>query len=215
MEKNDISHLRQDYTKDVIHKSDLNENPVKQFELWFHQAMEAKIDEPNAMILATANKDGRPSARTVLLKGFSDEGFIFYTNYKSQKAQELEQNPKAALVFNWLGLQRQVRINGTVVKLDSERSSEYFQSRPKESQIGAWASPQSEVIADRSILEDRVNVLKREFESVNVLPKPDHWGGYLVKADEIEFWQGRKSRLHDRFRYQKHTDHWIIERLAP
>jgi pyridoxamine 5'-phosphate oxidase len=195
---------------------DVADDPMQQFNIWFEQAVQADVKEPNAMTLATANTQGRPSARIVLLKGVRDNSFVFYTNYNSQKGQELSENPYAALVFNWLTLEKQIRISGKVRPLDRADSEAYFQSRPKGSQIGAWASPQSQIIEDRQLLEDNVENLKTQYAEAEQLPCPPHWGGFEVLPDEIEFWQGRSSRLHDRIVYRKESDgSWKIERLAP
>ena len=208
--------MRQDYRRRQLSEEELNSDPILQFEQWFNEARASEVPEPNAMTVATSSADGRPSARILLLKGFDQRGFVFYSNYESQKAKEMMENPYAALVFCWLELERQVRIVGRVEKLAEEESLRYFQSRPKGSQIGAWASPQSQIITDRSILEKRVEDLKKEYEGQETLPLPPNWGGFRVQPEEIEFWQGRSSRLHDRFRFQK-TAHqqWRLDRLAP
>lgn len=211
-----IQDLREDYKHGSLEIKDIDKNPFLQFDQWFQEALNSEVLEPNAMTLATCSAKGRPSARVVLLKGFDNQGFIFYTNYTSKKGKELNETPFAALVFNWLELQRQVRIEGRVEKLSEEASTTYFQRRPKGSQIGAWASPQSQVIVDRSILQNNVTNLQVKYAKNKVLPKPKHWGGYLIIPDRIEFWQGRSSRLHDRLNYfldKKGT--WQIERLAP
>lgn len=211
-----LQQLRQDYALATLSIDDVHTNPIQQFERWFEEAQKSAIEEPNAMTLATVDSNGIPAARIVLLKGLNETGFYFYTNYESQKGQEMAQNPNVALLFLWLGLQRQVRIVGKVARLSEEASTAYFQKRPKGSQIGAWASPQSTVIKDRTVLEEKVNALKEQYKEADVLPKPAHWGGYVVMPTEIEFWQGRSSRLHDRLRYQKDaTGNWVIERLAP
>lgn len=213
-----IEDLRIDYKLDTLENSDLSASPIVQFEQWFKQAQEAGQLEPNAMTLATTSKRGIPAARIVLLKGVDEEGFRFYTNYDSDKGQILAENPNVALVFFWGTLQRQVRVLGTVQRLSEEASTAYFQSRPKGSQIGAWASPQSAVIPDRNGLEDKVKELNATYANQEQLPKPPNWGGYVVHPYQIEFWQGRSSRLHDRLRYTL-TDlapkKWKIERLAP
>lgn len=212
----DIEHLRQDYRLASLDLSDVHKNPVSQFEKWFQEAMNAGVPEPNAMTLATCTPDGRPSARIVLLKSFDELGFSFYTNYNSRKGQEFEQNPYAALVFWWIELERQVRIEGRVEKVSPEQSTEYFQSRPKGSQIGAWVSPQSQVITDRNKLETKAVALQEQYEHDTVLPRPEYWGGYIVRPDLLEFWQGRSSRLHDRIQYRlQENQTWKIERLAP
>jgi pyridoxamine 5'-phosphate oxidase len=188
------------------------------FYKWWDEAIDAEVLEPNAMTLATVNGMGRPTARIVLLKTASAEGFEFFTNYTSQKAKDLDRNPVAALLFLWKELERQVRIEGIVEKLPRERSQVYFQSRPRGSQIGAWASPQSEVIPTREMLEEQVEKISQQFENVDPLPCPDHWGGYVLRPLMIEFWQGRPDRLHDRFRYKRaetEEANWLIDRLAP
>jgi len=216
MDKNTLQGLREDYRKSTLEEKDASDNPFTQFANWFKEALNAQISEPNAMVVATANKDGFPSARVVLLKGFDEKGFIFYTNYKSQKAKELLENPQCALVFNWLELERQIRIEGIAEKISPEDSTAYFHKRPKKSQIGAWASPQSQIIQTRDILEDNVKSLNAEYMDLEKLPRPDHWGGFRINATRIEFWQGRSSRLHDRLNYQKSTSNtWKRTRLAP
>ncbi len=211
-----IADLREDYRKADLEIKDVTSNPLEQFQIWFQQALQAELKEPNAMTLATATADGKPSARIVLLKGVDEQGFLFYTNYNSRKGQELAANPQAALVFAWLELEKQVRIEGTVERITPEASTAYFQRRPKGSQIGAWASPQSEVIPDRRILEENVQALQAKYTQSEQLPRPEHWGGYRLRPTVIEFWQGRSSRLHDRIRYSLQTDgSWHIERLAP
>jgi pyridoxamine 5'-phosphate oxidase len=176
--------------------------------------MMSNIEEPNAMTLATSNKQGKPSARIVLLKGLSNEGFLFFTNYESRKGNELKENPYASLLFFWKELERQVRVEGTVTKSDDKKSDEYFQSRPALSKIGAWSSPQSKVIQSREDLEKNVIKYQQQFTK-GVIPRPPHWGGYVLKPAIIEFWQGRPSRLHDRLQYSLDKDKWLIERLAP
>lgn len=216
MLRNDtIASLREDYQRDTLEINEVAQNPIEQFTIWFNEALNSNELEPNAMTLATATKDGIPSARIVLLKGVHDENFTFYTNYNSKKGQELIDNPNAALVFNWLSMQRQIRIQGSVKKISRSESEAYFQSRPKGSQIGAWASPQSQVINDRDILEDKKTALETEYQNTEILPCPPHWGGFLVEPKVIEFWQGRSSRLHDRICYTKLGNDWKIERLAP
>lgn len=210
-----LSDLRREYTLAGLKESDLDPNPFKQFDIWFQQALAAGLPEPNAMTLATATLDGKPSARIVLLKGFDEGGFVFFTNYESQKGRELLANPRAALVCYWIELERQVRISGGVSRVSAEESEEYFQSRPLGSQLGAWASQQSEVVGERKILEDKLEQLTREYQTKPV-PVPPHWGGYRVAPETLEFWQGRPNRLHDRLRYTRQSgSQWLIERLSP
>ena len=209
-----IADLRKDYTLEELSESEVDSSPFVQFQHWFDQAVEAQLPEPNAMTIATATKDGIPSARIVLLKGFDDRGFVFYTNYNSHKAQELIDNPHAALVFLWTELERQIRIVGSVEKISAEESDTYFYSRPIASRLGAWASEQSQVIVNRSVLEQRLEDLKAQYENQNI-PRPSHWGGFRVKPVGIEFWQGRSSRLHDRLRYQLQNGEWMLDRLSP
>ena len=210
-----IADLRQNYSRAGLSAADLNADPIAQFGVWFQQALDADLLEPNAMTLATATSDGKPTARIVLLKGVDERGFVFYTNYESQKGQQLIANPYAALVFLWDKLERQVRIEGKVVKLSKEESTEYFHSRPKASQLGAIASDQSRVIPNREVLEQKLAELETKYQDETV-PKPEHWGGFRVIPDRLEFWQGRPSRLHDRLVYQiQGGSSWEIERLAP
>jgi len=212
----DIEHLREDYRLASLDVNDVDEDPIAQFGKWLKEALDAQMPEPNAMTLATCTPEGKPAARIVLLKGYDEAGFVFFTNYESRKGKELLHNPNAALVFSWLDLQRQVRIEGKVQKLAPEKSTEYFQSRPKGSQIGAWASPQSRVIERREMLEEKVQELEAKYENEDELPRPEHWGGYIVQPKLIEFWQGRPSRLHDRIQYTRQSGgNWLIERLAP
>jgi pyridoxamine 5'-phosphate oxidase len=212
---NKVAEIRKEYAHKTLMETEIQPDPIKQFNVWWQDAMEAKIIEANAMTLATASADGIPSARTVLLKGFSEQGFIFFTNYNSFKGQQLAENPKACLVFFWKELERQVRITGIVSKITEEESDAYFLSRPHESQVGAIASPQSQVVASRQWLDDRYNKLLTETEGKE-LKRPAHWGGYLVNPIIVEFWQGRPGRLHDRIQYELLDDgSWKIERLAP
>lgn len=210
-----IADLRKEYSSETLLENDIAASPIDQFQKWWDQVIASEIIEPNAMTLATASSDGLPSARIVLLKGFDERGFVFYSNYKSYKALQLEENPKACLVFHWKELERQVRISGIVTKVSEEESDVYFHSRPVGSRIGAWASPQSHSIENREWLEQAFEKKKEEFSDGNV-PRPPHWGGYRVKPVIIEFWQGRFSRLHDRIQYTLEGDgNWKIERLAP
>jgi pyridoxamine 5'-phosphate oxidase len=211
----DLSALRRSYSLKSLSRADVHPDPFEQFGSWFREALDSQVLEPNAMTLATADAQGRPGARIVLLKGFDSQGFVFFTNYESRKGEELEANPQAALLFAWLELERQVRITGTVSRVSEEESRAYFQSRPKPSQIGAWASPQSRVVSGRDVLESRVIDLMEEFKHEEQLPLPPFWGGYRVKPDWFEFWQGRESRLHDRIQYQRVDAGWALDRLAP
>ena len=209
-----IANLRKDYSLQSLSEDDVDVNPITQFEKWWNEVIESKIEEPNAMTLATATKEGRPDARIVLLKGFSDKGFIFFSNYESRKARELNDNPLASLVFFWRELERQIRVEGNVKRISSEESDEYFLKRPRESRISAWSSPQSTVIQGREKLENAIKEFKLQFPGESV-PRPPYWGGYIVIPEVIEFWQGRRNRLHDRIRYICHGNQWDIERLAP
>lgn len=209
-----IQNLRQDYRSATLSEQEIDKDPINQFSKWFQEALAANLYEPNVMTVATADSYGKPSARILLLKGFDQKGFVFFTNYESKKGKDLLENPQASLVFFWPELERQVRIDGMVSKIDEADSTAYFHSRPKGSQIGALASPQSTVIADRKILEDQVQVLTNAYAEAEV-PKPGYWGGYLVEPQHIEFWQGRPSRLHDRIIYDLVDGNWNIKRLAP
>lgn len=207
-----------DYQKATLDESDVLPNPFDQFGKWFGEVLASEITEANAMVLATADATGAPAARIVLLKGFDHDGFVFFTNYESRKGREIAQNNRVSLLFFWKELERQVRIDGRVEKLAEDASTAYFQSRPKASQIGAWASPQSRTIENRQILEQSFAGLTTQFAESEVLPRPEHWGGYLVRPEKIEFWQGRPSRLHDRILYtliESNPAQWKIERLAP
>jgi pyridoxamine 5'-phosphate oxidase len=211
----DLTGLRNEYGAHGLRRADLHSDPLQQFAAWFAAAMAADIRDVNAMSLATATPDGKPSVRIVLLKGFDERGFAFFTNYDSEKGRQLEVNPQAALLFYWVQLERQIRISGTVEKTSREDSAAYFHSRPIGSRLGAWASKQSEVIDARQILDTRLTEMTERFEEGDI-PLPPHWGGYRVKPDKIEFWQGRPNRLHDRFRYSRRPDGtWLIDRLAP
>ncbi|MFK0731191.1 MAG: pyridoxamine 5'-phosphate oxidase [Gloeotrichia echinulata GP01] len=210
-----IADLRKDYSLEGLNETDVNNNPFIQFTKWFQQALAAQLPEPNAMTIATATPDGKPAARMVLLKDFDERGFVFFTNYNSRKGQELAENPQAALVFWWVELERQVRICGRVEKISENESDRYYDSRPENSRLGAWVSNQSEVIENREVLEQRWQDFQRRYDNQDI-PRPPHWGGLRVIPAEIEFWQGRPSRLHDRLLYTR-LDHgsWKIERLSP
>ena len=208
----DLSNLRKEYLQSGIIRENLNDSPVEQFSLWFSQAMDANIIEPSAMSLATS--DDSIGIRTVLLKYFDEKGFVFFTNYESIKSKQIQNNPQAALLFPWLALERQVKIIGSVEKITKLESLKYFSSRPKDSQIGAWASQQSSRISSRSVLSEQFASMKKKF-SEGEIPLPDFWGGYRVVPDSIEFWQGRENRLHDRFIYELKSGNWSISRLSP
>ena len=209
-----IAHLRREYARARLDERDVDPDPLVQFRKWFEDARRAELPEPNAMTLATATPGGVPSARMVLLKAADERGFTFFTDYRSRKGQELEANPHAALVFFWGELERQVRIAGTVSRVSREETEAYFRTRPRESRLGAWSSHQSTVLAGRESLETRLREVSERHPGDEV-PTPPYWGGYLLKADALEFWQGRESRLHDRVRYQREAGGWRIERLSP
>ncbi len=210
-----LADLRKEYARESLDVKDVHPDPLLQFDKWFQEAVQANVLEPNAMNLATISEQGRPTSRIVLLKGLEEGGFAFYTNYQSQKGKELALNNACALNFFWPELERQVRIEGMAHRLSADQSDKYFQSRPRGSQVGAWSSPQSAIIANRKILEDRVDEVSKKFEGQAVLPRPQQWGGYVVMPFEIEFWQGRPSRLHDRILYSLVDGQWTLHRLAP
>jgi pyridoxamine 5'-phosphate oxidase len=210
----DIHKLRKDYIKGNLDKTNMDVSPLKQFEIWFNEALNAKIDEPNAMVLSTLDLENQPQARIVLLKELSEEGFTFFTNYDSNKGIELKNEPKASLLFFWKELERQVRIIGSVHKINREKSEQYFHSRPVGSQIGAHVSPQSKVIESRNFLEEKTKYLEEKYKNSTV-PLPENWGGFNLKPSKFEFWQGRSNRLHDRILYTLSNENWVIERLAP
>lgn len=210
----DITNTRKEYTRTGLRRKDMHENPFQQFELWYKQAEQVEHPYTNAMSLATTGKDLLPTIRTVLLKLFDEKGFVFFTNYNSDKARQLTENPQAGLLFHWLELERQVKISGAVEKISTAESLKYFTTRPRGSQLGAWCSDQSHGIASRSFLESQWEKMKQRF-SDGEIPLPDFWGGYRVIPQRIEFWQGRENRLHDRFEYQFTDNGWTIQRLAP
>jgi pyridoxamine 5'-phosphate oxidase len=209
-----LADMRKDYGIAGLLEKDLAKNPFRQFETWFAEAEAAKVPEPNAMTLATADRAGRPSARTVLLKAVDGRGFVFYTNYESRKGRELADNVHAALVFPWITMERQVVVEGPVARVSREEAEVYFHSRPRASQLAAWASPQSTVVAGRPVIEESYRVVERKYEGREV-PLPPQWGGYRLSPVTVEFWQGRRSRLHDRLRYRREDGgDWVVERLA-
>ena len=210
----DLESLRREYLHGGLRREELIDDPLDQFSLWMQQALDLEIYDPTAMTIATVNEEGQPSQRIVLLKHFDQDGFIFYTNYGSRKSNELDSNSKVSLHFPWHVIDRQVKICGTASKISPVESLKYFLSRPKESQIAAVASHQSEVLTSRSSLLDKFESIKQKFKDGDI-PLPDHWGGYRIVPHEIEFWQGGANRLHDRFRYLRHENNWLIDRLAP
>ena len=215
MRMKDIAALRKEYTKASLDITTVNKDPFLQFEGWFKEAVQSAVNEPNAMNLATINPSGRPSSRIVLLKGLEERKFHFYSNYQSQKGKDLDFNPACALTFFWPELERQIRIEGVADRVSGEKSEAYFKTRPRGSQIGAWASPQSSLIDDRKLLDERVKQIEERFKGADPLPKPHQWGGYQVDPFIIEFWQGRPNRLHDRIQFTRIEGIWKIHRLAP
>jgi pyridoxamine 5'-phosphate oxidase len=209
-----LNNLRKEYKLNMLSEDSVTSNPFNQFKIWFDEILKINLIEPNAVILATANKKSKPSVRVVLLKSFDEKGFVFFTNYKSRKGKELKVNPAASLLFFWPEIERQIRIEGKVKVVSREESEKYFHSRPGESQIAAWVSNQSSKIPDRKFLESKFEELKTKFGN-DEIPLPDYWGGYRLIPDYFEFWQGRENRLHDRIAYQKKKSKWKIARLAP
>lgn len=209
-----INTLRHDFSKQTLSEKDVNPNPILQFEKWFKEAVDAQVNEPNAMTVCTATNDGKPSARILLLRNFNENGFVYYTNYHSRKGKEIAQNPHCALLFFWPELERQVRIEGSIEKQTTEESDVYFNTRPRTGKLGAWSSEQSAVIANREVLDKEYELFSAKFPGEQV-PRPPHWGGYVVNPISIEFWQGRPSRMHDRILFTKTNGSWKIERLSP
>ena len=209
-----INTLRHDFSKQSLDERDVNQSPFIQFEKWFKEAVDGKVNEPNAMSLSTVSSEGKPSSRILLLRNFNEKGFVFYSNYTSRKGEEINANPNAAILFFWPELERQVRIEGVLEKQSAEESDMYFASRPRGSKLGAWTSEQSKVIASRNFLDEEYEKLSKKYPDESV-PRPHYWGGYFLKPTAVEFWQGRPSRLHDRILYTKENSGWKIERLAP
>lgn len=214
MNKEQLQNLRQEYSKLALNESEVDANPLLQFQKWLKEALDAEVPEPNAMTLATVGADNKPHSRIMLLKGVDEEGFTFFTNYASKKGSELDQNPHASLCFLWLELERQVRVEGKVNKIPEQESLEYFKQRPYQSQLGALASAQSEVVENREFLENKIKSLENTYP-IGKVPKPETWGGYKLIPETIEFWQGRPSRLHDRILFERENDTWNIKRLSP
>lgn len=214
-DERELAELRQSYRRGELVEEVMATDPFQQFRAWLHDAIAAGVPEPNAMVLATAGADGVPSARTVLLKGLDEDGLAFYTNYESDKAADLDANPRAELVFPWHGMERQVRVAGVAHRVDRAESAAYFATRPRESRLGAWASRQSSVVADRAALDQAYEAVEARWSEEAEIPLPEFWGGYRVVPETVEFWQGRVGRLHDRLRYRRTADGWTLERLAP
>lgn len=212
--REEIAAMREEYGSRVLRRADLAASPIVQFEQWFAEAREVELHEPNALTLSTIGLDGCPASRTVLMKFFDDAGFVFYTNYGSAKAREIAADPRASMLFPWLQLERQVRIDGAVEKVSTAESLKYFASRPRESQIGAWVSDQSSVIDSRALLMNKIAEIKAKFKGGDI-PLPSFWGGYRLRPERVEFWQGGKGRVHDRFLYTRDGAGWAIDRLAP
>lgn len=216
LNEQEIRNIRTDYTQHSLDEKDVTANPLEQFQKWMQEAIQSAVHEPNAMHLATVKPNGRPAGRVVLLRGLDEAGFSFFTNYNSDKGQQLMELGFAALTFFWPELERQIRIEGSIVQLSDQENDDYFYSRPRGNRLGAWASPQSQPIANRQELEKMAQLLEARYPEPQVVPRPPHWGGFRLLPDSVEFWQGRASRLHDRIRYRKQADQsWFIERLAP
>ena len=210
-----LADIRTNYSRQALSEESVSEDPISQFQVWLEEALQAEVDEPTAMVLSTVNAAGRPSARVVLLKDVSPKGFSFFTNYDSRKGQEIKENPYVSVTFFWPALERQVRIEGKVVKVAPKVSDAYFQSRPRGSQIGAWASPQSKEVESREVLEEADKKLTEQYAAAEIVPRPPHWGGYQLQPQQVEFWQGRPNRLHDRIVYEQQESGWKIKRIAP
>lgn len=212
--RNYLNQIRRDFADKPLEEQSVNDNPFLQFSVWFEEAVNAQLLDPYAMLISTVDETGQPHSRVVYLRNISDEGMVFYTNYNSQKGKNISASNKIAITFFWVELERQIRIEGTVKKVSEELSDKYFAARPRESQLGAWASNQSETIKNRAELEENLKQFTEKFKGVDV-PRPPHWGGYIVEPIKFEFWQGRPSRLHDRLIYTKNNNEWVISRIAP